>query len=417
MFQILFNVLPFLMASLTVCFMLCVMLCAGGKFRSKVRRTEYRNGFTLVELLVVIAIIGVLIALLLPAVQAAREAARRMQCTNKLKQLGIATHNYHDIYNALPHGNGGPYGKATTERSRWGIFVPLLPFLEMAPMYDQILSVDVQALTISGTFWYSISGTYNTSCPLIKNITALYCPSDGAGGTQATNRAAMTNYRHCRGDNTARLSDTFATATGLRGPFGPRTYFNFAALTDGTSNTLLFSERCLAMKGAEGTSNKIKIAILASATAATVGFAGTDPATYLNKRSVCLATANGDEYKTISGTTKNIGSGVAFHLGMDPSSSSFTTILPPNSPSCALSGTVAANQIVTPSSYHSGGVNVTLGDGAVRFVSETIDAGSSANETFSDIATAPIAEVSGKSPFGVWGGLGSRDGGESTSLP
>ncbi|MDR2705423.1 MAG: DUF1559 domain-containing protein [Planctomycetaceae bacterium] len=386
------------------------MLCFSGHFRSKSRR----NGFTLVELLVVIAIIGVLIALLLPAVQAAREAARRMQCTNKLKQLGIATHNYHDTYNALPHGNGGPYGKTTIEDRAWGIFVPLLPFLEMSSLYDQITSVNVNSLVTTGQ-WNGVSAVHSTTSPLTKNVTALNCPSDAAGGTQATTRAAMTNYLYCRGDNPARQGASLSEVKGLRGSFGPRTYFNFAALTDGTSNTLLFSEHCLAMRGVDGASNKIKIALLTSGTAATVGFAGTGLDTYLDKRSTCLATANGDEYKTISGATKEVYIGVIFHVGLG-FQNSFTTTLPPNSPSC-YSSAGGLNFIVTPSSYHSGGVNVTLGDGSVRFVSETIDAGSSTNETFSDIATAPVGEVSGKSPFGVWGGLGSRDGGESTSLP
>jgi prepilin-type processing-associated H-X9-DG protein len=339
-----------------------------------------------------------------------------MQCSNNLKQLGIATHNYHDTYNALPHGNGGPYGKVTTEKHRWGIFVPLLPFLEMASLYDQIISVDVQALMSSGN-WHQVSGLHSTTSPLTKNITALYCPSDAAGGTQATNRPGMTNYLYCKGDNPVTLGGYLSEVKGLRGPFGPRTYFNFAALADGTSNTLLFSEHCLAMRGVDGASNKIKIALLTSGTAATVGFnaaAGTNPA-YLNKRSICLATANGDEYKTISGATKEVYVGAVFHIGLS-FQNCFTTTLPPNSPSCYFNGD-GYNAITTPSSYHSGGVNVTLGDGSVRFVSETIDAGSSTNETFSDIATAPIGEVSGKSPFGIWGGLGSRDGGESTSLP
>ena len=102
-----------------------------------------RRGFTLVELLVVIAIIGILIALLLPAVQAAREAARRSQCTNSLKQLGLALQNYHDVNKVFPYRKGG-----TSYASKWdgwesnyerkSGFIPLLPFMEQTPMYERI---------------------------------------------------------------------------------------------------------------------------------------------------------------------------------------------------------------------------------------------------------------------------------------
>jgi prepilin-type N-terminal cleavage/methylation domain-containing protein len=110
---------------------------------SSPQRTD-RNGFTLVELLVVIAIIGVLVALLLPAVQSAREAARRTQCTNNLKQLGIALHNYHDIAGRFPCNinrvviNLGSGGQLANDRNQASYLVNLLPYVEQRPLYDQI---------------------------------------------------------------------------------------------------------------------------------------------------------------------------------------------------------------------------------------------------------------------------------------
>src|SRR5438874_1669093 len=95
------------------------------------------SGFTLVELLVVIAIIGVLVALLLPAVQAAREAARRTQCSNNLKQLGLAMHNYHDVAGRLPC-NINRVGGATNDRNQASQLVNLLPYIEQKSLYDQI---------------------------------------------------------------------------------------------------------------------------------------------------------------------------------------------------------------------------------------------------------------------------------------
>lgn len=93
-----------------------------------------RKGFTLVELLVVIAIIGILIALLLPAVQAAREAARRSQCTNNLKQLGLAIHNFHDVNNVFPIGQPDD----DNDNYAWGAYI--LPYVEQKQMYDTLVS-------------------------------------------------------------------------------------------------------------------------------------------------------------------------------------------------------------------------------------------------------------------------------------
>src|SRR5690554_1438742 len=100
-------------------------------------RQQYRSAFTLIELLVVIAIIAVLIALLLPAVQQAREAARRSQCKNNLKQIGLALHNYHDIYNTLPPGvvhKAGGLNTAGLADYGWGTFI--LPQLEQTALFQ-----------------------------------------------------------------------------------------------------------------------------------------------------------------------------------------------------------------------------------------------------------------------------------------
>ncbi len=122
-----------------------------------------RRGFTLIELLVVIAIIGILIALLLPAVQAAREAARRMQCSNNLKQIGLALHNYHSAVKKLPYGSNFRDRRGGT----WAAFI--LPYLEQQPLYDQF------------NFKVYIWDTVNE--PAVQAVVAAYiCPSDPASG-------------------------------------------------------------------------------------------------------------------------------------------------------------------------------------------------------------------------------------------
>ena len=106
-------------------------------------RSSNRKGFTLVELLVVIAIIGILVGLLLPAVQAAREAARRMQCSNNMKQIGLAMHNYHDTVKAFPcfaqQPGGGVTGTGANQLWRgYSGFTMILPYIEQGPLYNQI---------------------------------------------------------------------------------------------------------------------------------------------------------------------------------------------------------------------------------------------------------------------------------------
>ena len=129
-----------------------------------------RSAFTLVELLVVIAIIGVLVGLLLPAVQAAREAARRMSCGNNFKQIGLAIHNYHAAYNAIPKHGTGPrnetrttawHTETTFQHERLGALVAILPFVEQQAMWERISNPSV----INGVSFPACSATYSMDCP------------------------------------------------------------------------------------------------------------------------------------------------------------------------------------------------------------------------------------------------------------
>ncbi len=149
---------------------------------------RHRVGFTLVELLVVIAIIGVLVALLLPAVQAAREAARRTQCTNNLKQLGLALHNYHDTHRVFPLGvlQSNLGSEFAYPRLTWAIH--LYPYLEQQPTYDQF---DFECRPGHDRIMDCTQNAATRDAPAAHVVPAMLCPSD-ARGAQA--RAAGTDF-------------------------------------------------------------------------------------------------------------------------------------------------------------------------------------------------------------------------------
>lgn len=225
----------------------------------------HSNGFTLVELLVVIAIIGVLVALLLPAVQAAREAARRMQCSNNLKQIGLADLGYHDIHDGLVPARLGPDGTSSqetrhlrtkTERSGASGFVLLLPLLEQNALFDQF---DVYK---NNSIWPSSKvpnepGTSNWDTP--ARIEAIgfrpdfyVCPSSGD--------EPQTEIEELQSRTPVPATGNYAFNGGHRGPnsaqpvnacltkhhnTGPHLYWNtvdIAQIEDGTSNTLSVGE-------------------------------------------------------------------------------------------------------------------------------------------------------------------------------
>ena len=146
-----------------------------------------RLGFTLIELLVVIAIIAVLIALLLPAVQAAREAARRIQCTNNLKQIGLALHNYHQAIGTFPLANAtgwsaGQFGTGLTTWGTWSGQAMMLPYLEQNTIYN--------ACNFSWNCWYG-TGEYINSTAFHTKINSFLCPSDGIAGSGNYNPAVQ----------------------------------------------------------------------------------------------------------------------------------------------------------------------------------------------------------------------------------
>ncbi len=326
-------------------------------------RDKRAGGFTLVELLVVIAIIGILIALLLPAVQAARSAARRLQCRNNLKQFGLALHNYHDTYTTFPPRMGGTGPWIGTNSHQLSGLVVLLPYLEMQPLWDQISSAPGQGGHPSSTTFPHPE----------EELRLMICPSENV--PSMFYGTPHNNYCFSVGDST--YVDVWAQHT--RGPFAFSHCCRFADIRDGTSHTVFMAERALREEG-----DNLHI----------FGRIVRGP----NTPSACAASAEKDHYITGSSLLpvpmgENWANGGLL-------SGAIMTVLPPNSPSCMELGTDFHIQAV--SSHHSGGAHVLLGDGAVRFISETIDTG--------DLT---VATPNGPSPYGVWGALGSMAGGDT----
>ncbi|MGE0758752.1 MAG: DUF1559 domain-containing protein [Pirellulaceae bacterium] len=193
-----------------------------------------RRAFTLVELLVVIAIIGILVSLLLPAVQAAREAARRMQCSNNLKQFGLAVHNYHDTYKVFPPQM---LNMTTSNDRRWGWGVLILPFAEQGTLFDQLKPDGGRQIPVASTL-------YNGVALLQKPVPLHACPSDAGPATNQFHPsvAASNNANNWYSkSNYVCNQQVFRYRAGIVGG----ACFSMAEVLDGTTNTLLIGERRL----------------------------------------------------------------------------------------------------------------------------------------------------------------------------
>ena len=386
-----------------------------------IKTIRHNRAFTLVELLVVIAIIGMLIALLLPAVQAAREAARRMQCTNHLKQLGVAMHTYHDAMGHFPPNGDGPTGTnsgfssqtdtSTTRNANlygiWGWPVYLCPFIEQGARYDAMTSRPTAVWNASVAF------------PSGQAISTMLCPSDG-NGRGRNDVGGITNYMGSYGDAVRGTDEGGRNRRGIfsgraqDGNFRTESKFdnvtNFGSISDGTANTIVFAE---AVVGANNTGSAIKGNF---ALESSPGWNADNPPLAIRlTRQGCVARASGSRttfsLAACAGNAEQCRGvqfrGVIAHTG-------FNTVNPPNTLSCANGGIgnggdnipKRGNVIASVTSNHTGGGNAAFGDGSVRFVSDSVEHGA-----------ADAAEVtSGASNFGVWGAIGSISGRESKNL-
>jgi prepilin-type N-terminal cleavage/methylation domain-containing protein/prepilin-type processing-associated H-X9-DG protein len=338
-----------------------------------------RTGFTLIELLVVISIIAVLIALLLPAVQSAREAARRAQCTNNLKQIGLAIHNYESAFKIFPFGKGDSYGTVlpgTPVYARWSADSQLLMFIEQGNLFDSInfnLPPETPGMAGAVPFMppYQNPNRENSTASRTQVATFL-CPTDNPpipdwpGGTNY-----LGNQQTWACDLGENQSSTLDPSETPRGIFYFRSSVRVSEIIDGLSSTAFFSEK---IRGTGTPNPKTDMLVMP------------------------VATSLNDTYQQcaalpLTALPLTSRQGMSWVMG-EMCCTTYNHVAPPNSRTCAslgFPGSMANMAMqVPPSSNHPGGVNVLFGDGTVRFVKSTV-------------------------ALNTWRALGTRNGGEVVS--
>jgi len=413
-----------------------------------IRRKPSAEGFTLVELLVVIAIIGVLVGLLLPAVQAAREAARRMSCSNNFKQIGLGIHNYHSAYKELPRQNGGTgiatvqkqgtdwwEGSVTTNNEELSAFVGLTPFIEQQALWEQIVGGGSKTLNnqtphpCNSGLWSPMGPNPRADrptnpdwfIPWSTEIPTLRCPSDPGTGRPGRGR---TNYGVSLGDSNSIVWDNgpkegnlspppddwrpTAFAATDRGVFSRKRTTKFRDILDGLANTVAAGELISDLgdrdkrSALSGGNNHFEST-------------GPNPMFCVDNNQIDPAQPN---FWCDGGNCSAPGQWLMQNRdgrGMNwawaaQQMTAINTIRPPNSEVC-YNGWYDNVGIVPPSSRHQGGAHILMADGAVIFITDSIEAG--------DQRAAPIGATGSfngwafnkpgkKSPYGLWGALGSR---------
>ena len=319
-----------------------------------------RNGFSLVELLVVIAIIGVMVALLLPAVQAAREASRRIHCINNLKQLGLAIHNYLDVYKALPPSALAPVGSAFSgNNGSWSVHGRILPFLEEGIAAER---VDLQV-------GWDQPPNSTTGVPLMR-VSPFICPSDpnDTPRLDAAGKPLIQPISYGFNYGTWFVYDP-ANGRGGDGVFFPNARVQPRHLADGMSKTLCASEvkmftpyyRNSSDPGAAVPADPAQIAGFASSASFKLGRA-------LNQNTGHTEWCDGRVHHSGITTTFTPNTRVPYtHID------GITYDVDYSSRQEGSSATAKTYAAVTARSHHAGIVHVAILDGGARSLSDDLD--------------------------------------------
>jgi prepilin-type processing-associated H-X9-DG protein len=300
-----------------------------------------------------------------------------------MKQFGIAFHNYHDAYNSFP-GGITELGNNGSNRNRFNQHAAILPYIEQTALYNDFVSS-------AETPWDTLGATL---------INGFLCPSDGNAKRPGRNNSGRSNIAISYGDRQSLHNNTRGIVGAQWTTMEIRIWNSMASITDGTSNTALCSELV-------GTANQGQNAVLGGVHNAGTNIESGSGTSATMKPGYCLNNARSTTNPNILVSVEsNIWRGSRqFDRAM--TYVTFSTIMPPNSPSCSRTNSDNQWGFYTAQSNHTGGVNLGLCDGSVRFISDTID-----TNGLPDYDTS----ANGNSEFGVWGALGSINGRETQGL-
>jgi prepilin-type N-terminal cleavage/methylation domain-containing protein len=339
-----------------------------------------RFGFTLIELLVVIAIIAILVGLLLPAIQKVRESSNLTKCANNLKQIGIALHNYHSVYMGFPSGKLQPYTApytptvaGSTAYSRWSIHSQILPFLEQEALFNNInfnFPPETPGMAGATNFMPAYTNPAGSgpagsranefACRTV--VPGFLCPSDpgqGASGP-AGDWPGGNNYVASQGvqflcDLTPKQLSTTVPGAQPDGLFYFLSHTKLTDVTDGASNTVIFSEKRRGQGFHDPNTDMFTMHTQTSLT---------------NAYNTCLG------LNTSTALPLTLWQGASWSMG-EMCCTTYNHVTTPNTVSCAgtgFPGTMSnMAMVITANSAHTRGVNCLMGDGAVRFIHNEVD--------------------------------------------
>lgn len=398
--------------------------------------------FTITGVIVTSICVLLVISISLPALQRIRESARQSACKGNLKDIGLAIHNYHSAFSQIPQHGTGPTNEANDDccgdatkpgrfpetpaysRHQLSAFVSILPFLDQQSLWEQISN---PMLDSKDNHWPAFGpAPYTVSYdPWVTEVSNYRCPSDPGFGYPAMGR---TNYAVCTGDTAWRTDDaswSYFKGSGwryngsnrhrreeveyaVRGFFVPRRALDFDDIKDGMSNTIAAGEICTG-----SAENDIR----------TSGSVNNGNENVLGNPSYCRDQgqlsplvpnrwSDGSDGATRPNLTSNIARRGYRWADFRPLYTQFNTILPPNSEIC-MRATSRQDAVASMSSNHEGGAHMLMGDGAVIFLTDSIESGDVRSPMIYRRDKDSEDGRRGISPYGLWGALGTRDSNET----